>query len=493
MDSIKKFLKNPLFHLSLVLILGLLLRLREFSSTSFWFDEGFTGNVIKFSWSEMFKVISEDEVHPPLYYILIRLWTYIFGVTQSGIRSFSVVTGLISVFVAYLIGKDFFSSRNKYPVSGLLLSFALAVSPFFVSYSVEGRSYSLICLEALLTVYFAFRYITKGYRWRDLLMLLVLCLLLFFTHYLQVVFIIALFISIIFYRYVFKIDSTNHVLLFSFLGIILLSLIGPFFFPIKSFLRDKGLQSLWWIPDISIGDTVRYNYSYLFGVVRYDYSVPDMRQMVFNISPYILASIIFIFHVLMFLFILKSKKIERESKRRATFLFLLWSICYFGFILLGVVGVNTLVERYTIACGVSMLLSFFLLLSLNFNPKILPYVVLPYIVLICMLKPLTPCPDWRIVPNILNGVGTVNRVVFKNPIDYVIGSFYLNYDDCYYIHWPTEKDEVWALPREDRGLLDEDLVKGDILLISPSQRYNYLKNGFEEIFKNSDFVILKKL
>ena len=57
MDSIKKFLKNPLFHLSLVLILGLLLRLREFSSTSFWFDEAFIGVTIKLPTTDRKSVV----------------------------------------------------------------------------------------------------------------------------------------------------------------------------------------------------------------------------------------------------------------------------------------------------------------------------------------------------------------------------------------------------------------------------------------------------
>ena len=95
MDSIKKFLKSPLFHLSLVLILGLLLRLREFSSTSFWFDEAFTGVTIRLPWTEMFEVVSADRVHPLLYYVLVRLWSNIFGFTQSGIRAFSLCCGLM--------------------------------------------------------------------------------------------------------------------------------------------------------------------------------------------------------------------------------------------------------------------------------------------------------------------------------------------------------------------------------------------------------------
>lgn len=495
MDSIKKFLKNPLFHLSLVLILGLLLRLREFSSTSFWFDEAFTGVTIKLPWTEMFEVVSADRVHPPLYYVLVRLWSNIFGFTQSGIRAFSLCCGLMCIVVVYVIGKDFFRLRkkSKYPLSGLVMAFALAVSPFFVSYSVEARSYSLICLEVLFSIFFALKYVCDGYKWKHLFMLVIAFIALFFTHYLQVVFVIAVIIAVIFYRYIFTKKGVNTRLLLAFLVVAVLAVISSFLFPIKEFLKARNMQSLEWIPDLSIGDTIRYNYSYFFGVIRFANGVPDMREMIFNLSPYIMASAIFLVHIFLFLLVLKSKSIEREIKRRITFLFVLWSISYFGFLFLGVLGVNVLVERYTIGCGITMLMSFFLLSSLLLNSKkaLLPLSI--YVVLVLMVKPLPKCMDFRTVSGILKNVNSVNRVVFKNPAQYVVSTFYIDDRNLYYLHWENEVYENWATIKKEYGIAYVDLVSNDLLFVSPSQEYEYLESGFEKIFENEYIVLLRKI
>ena len=90
-------------------------------------------------------------------------------------------------------------------------------------------------------------------------------------------------------------------------------------------------------------------------------------------------------------------------------------------------------------------------------------------------------------------LGNVNRIIFKDPGDYVIGSFYLDETNCYYIHWDSEEKENWAIPRYEKGLNESDLSTGDILVISPSEKDKYVQNGFEIAFENTDFVLLKKL
>lgn len=491
MDRIIKFVKKPITLLCIILLIGLCLRLKELTSTTFWFDEAFTGDTIKFPWSEMFKVISVDRVHPPLYYILVRLWANIFGFTQSGIRSFSIVVGLGSIIMSYFIGKAFFD-KGKYPFVGLMLASVIAISPFFVSYSVEARSYSLICFESLCAIYFAMKYITGGYEKKYLIYLAISCIVLFFTHYLQGVFVVALIIAILFYKYIFTSENFNKKIFYKFILLAILITISALIFPIKDLLRQKGIQSMWWIPDLNILDTIRFHYSYFFGVIRYYSGVPALREMIFPISPYVIAGVILTLHCIMYLLVMKSKNIDRETKRRSSFIFVLWSICYFGFILLGLFGINTIVERYTIACGVSILLSFFIQASILLGKKAIIFCVIPYFVLTMFVQPLPEMRDLSVIPDILEKTEGINRIVFKDPSDYVVGSFYLDESNCYYIHWDTEGKENWAIPRNEKGLFENNLVSGDILIIFPSEKDKYVQNGFEVIFESKDFVILRK-
>ena len=492
MDRLVKFLKKPITLLCIILFVGLILRMKELTATSFWFDEAFTGDTIKFSWGEMFKVISADKVHPPLYYILVRLWAYIFGFSQNAIRSFSVTAGLACVVLSYLIGKKFID-KEKYPLTGLILASVFAVSPFFVSYSVEARSYALICLESLCAVYFAMKYVTEGYERKSLIYLILSCIILFFTHYLQGVFVVALVLAVLFYKYVFTSKSFNKKLFYGFISLAISITLLALIFPIKEFLQERGIESRWWIPDLSILDTIRFHYSYLFGVIRYYSGVPALRQMIVPVSPYIIAGVIFVLHSVLYALVMNSKSVDRETKRRSSFLFVLWSVCYFGFILLGLFGINTIVERYTIACGACILLSLFVQFSILLGKKTIIFGLIPYFILIMLVQPLPPMRDLSVIVDAVEELGNVNRIIFKDPGDYVIGSFYLDETNCYYIHWDSEEKENWAIPRYEKGLNESDLSTGDILVISPSEKDKYVQNGFEIAFENTDFVLLKKL
>jgi uncharacterized membrane protein len=81
----------PIF---LILILGLLLRLYHNTNISLWHDEAFSALLIKYPWQEMLYRIGLD-VHPPAYYIFLRIWHYIFSDSLLSLRLFSVFFGVV--------------------------------------------------------------------------------------------------------------------------------------------------------------------------------------------------------------------------------------------------------------------------------------------------------------------------------------------------------------------------------------------------------------
>lgn len=490
MKKIFESLKNPIFLLILILILGFIFRILEIDKTSFWFDEAFTGDTIKLPWKDMFSVIAIDKVHPPLYYIFVRLWSYIYGFTQNGIRGFSIFTGMLSILASFFIGKNIFD-KEKYSITGLVLALVVSISPFFITYSIEARAYSLITLTTLCLTYSTFKYLSNGYERKYLIASILFGLILCFTHYLQGVFIIGLIIASLFYVFIYGKSKTNRILLISFIAIIIFSLAFVLLLPIKEIFRERGLISSWWIPDLIYTDVFRINYSYLFGVVRYANGVPPMREMIIPVSNIVIAGVIFVIQIISYILVLVSKKIDRGTKRAITFFVLLWSISYFGFIYLGLVGINTLVERYTIACGIIMLLSHFIVFTTLLKGKLIVIPLTIYIIGILLLKPMPINVDYRSIAIEINKLKN-EKIVFKYPADFVVTSFYMDRNNSYYLYEFKGEYASWALLTEEKGLKPEEIDDGDILIVQNWEKTEYLGKGYTLVFGNNDFSILEK-
>ena len=91
-NKIKLFVTNN-FSLIGITLVGLLFRLYNLTGISLWHDEAFSALLIKYSWSEMMYRIGLD-VHPPMYYIFLRIWTDVFGHSLFALRGMSVFFGV---------------------------------------------------------------------------------------------------------------------------------------------------------------------------------------------------------------------------------------------------------------------------------------------------------------------------------------------------------------------------------------------------------------
>lgn len=86
-------------------------------------------------------------------------WTGIFGVSEVALRSLSVVVGVVTVYVTYLIGKQVYNKQ-----AGLLAALFLATSGLHIYYSQEARMYAMSALLVALAVY-SFLNIKKNGFW----------------------------------------------------------------------------------------------------------------------------------------------------------------------------------------------------------------------------------------------------------------------------------------------------------------------------------------
>jgi len=131
-----------------VFLLGAFLRYYNNVAVALWHDEAFSALYIKYSWGEMMHRIGLD-VHPPLYYWILRIWSYIFGNGLLSLRGLSIIFGLLTIWAGYL----FVKAASKNERLAVLSAFFLAINPFQIQYSTEARMYTLGTFLVLFSSY----------------------------------------------------------------------------------------------------------------------------------------------------------------------------------------------------------------------------------------------------------------------------------------------------------------------------------------------------
>jgi len=92
-------------------------------------------------------LVTSDPQHPPLYYVMVRIWVQIFGDSPTGIRSLSAVISLLIFPCVYWLCLELFESH----LVGWVAIALFAVSPLQLYFAQEARQYCLWMVEILLS------------------------------------------------------------------------------------------------------------------------------------------------------------------------------------------------------------------------------------------------------------------------------------------------------------------------------------------------------
>lgn len=130
---------------ALALLIGL--ALWNISGPSIWFDEAFGAYLIQYNFLDIARYTATD-VHPPLFYWVLKVWASIFGHTELGLRSMSVFFGAVTAVFGYLLVRRQFGRRAA--LAGI---FILALSPLFIRYSQEARMYTMAAAIVVSATY----------------------------------------------------------------------------------------------------------------------------------------------------------------------------------------------------------------------------------------------------------------------------------------------------------------------------------------------------
>ena len=133
--------------LASALVVYLSVALATIGASSVWFDEAFGAYLIRFNFADVARYTASD-VHPPLYYWALKLWSSWFGYNEVAMRSMSVVFGVIALVFGWLLVRRWFGRRVAATSLALMV-----ITPFFIRYSQEMRMYTMVVAIGLAATY----------------------------------------------------------------------------------------------------------------------------------------------------------------------------------------------------------------------------------------------------------------------------------------------------------------------------------------------------
>jgi len=153
MEKIKEKLKSITlnqWHIAVIVIGIIFVSLGAFHS-NLWFDESYSVGLARHTFGEIWSIGGHD-VHPILYYWMLRIVYLITGGTIMAYRIFSVIPIAIMIILGYThIRKDFGEK------TGFIFSFLSAFLPEMAQYAIEIRMYSWAILAVTILAIYAYR------------------------------------------------------------------------------------------------------------------------------------------------------------------------------------------------------------------------------------------------------------------------------------------------------------------------------------------------
>ena len=134
------------------------LRLYHLGFMAMWHDEVFSAVTARMPWSGMFQAIIADVVHPPLFYILLKLWIVLGWQSVWWMRLLPFLFSICTIPPLLALIRQLRLSGHLRTVALLLVTFNAPL----IRYSQELRMYSLLVLLSVTSLWLFVRFVNAG-------------------------------------------------------------------------------------------------------------------------------------------------------------------------------------------------------------------------------------------------------------------------------------------------------------------------------------------
>ena len=161
---------------ALVCFVYVLLRFWNLTASCLWFDEIFSVHAATHSWNSLFLFVAQDLIHPPFFYVLLKIWISVGGENLFWLRLFPVFFSIIAIIPFVLLSREL-----KLNLSTITLALTFfAVNGSLIKYSQEVRMYSLLLCLGLFSMWLFVRFLNTG---KGFLPFVIVNILLVYSHY----------------------------------------------------------------------------------------------------------------------------------------------------------------------------------------------------------------------------------------------------------------------------------------------------------------------
>ncbi len=162
--------------IALICLVYVLLRLWRLTDSCLWFDEFFSIHAAEYDLRELFWFVAQDLIHPPLFYVLLKVWMVIGGTNLFWLRFFPVFFSIAAIVPFILLCRQL---KLSSPTVALAVAF-FAVNGSLIKYAQEARMYSLLLCLGLFSLWLFVRFLNLG---KGFYFLIIANILLVYSHY----------------------------------------------------------------------------------------------------------------------------------------------------------------------------------------------------------------------------------------------------------------------------------------------------------------------
>jgi mannosyltransferase len=151
---VQRLVDLPALSLSIIVIVGVALRVFHLTYLSLWNDELFSRCYYQTGLAYMWTEGLRSESSPPLYYMALGAWIQVFGSGEAALRALSVAASSVAILLVYMLGKEILTRPQALLAAGL---FALSATQIY--FAQEARPYALLLMPVAGTLLACARYL----------------------------------------------------------------------------------------------------------------------------------------------------------------------------------------------------------------------------------------------------------------------------------------------------------------------------------------------
>ncbi len=498
-SNVKKYFAQLLLWFWFMVLLGCWLRVSTAFTSTIWYDEAYSGTLMRFSQADMWQAIFND-VHPPLYLVLLRIWSFITSDSLFALRLFSVFVSFLTFLLIPWFYQTFFTPFSRSTPSYLPLVLAFAVLPFWVDYGAEARGYALLLFFSLGLLALFWNIKTKNTPSMFLFLYSLALIATAMTHYIGFV-VSGLVVLSHACFFVNSRQKPNPEAILTAYGIPFLGVI--LWFP--ALLVHFGSGGLGWVPVASFDRTISTILAFLYGssphqmgaqgFIGFD-TFPDLFSPVFSLfSAYFIVLLLGGFVFLLFFASLAFFAHQNQQPAQ-------WLCCFtlFGFLsifLLSFFDIIHLYEpRYLLVFGflaLSILFGFFLSLW-NLNRLLLGLIGVILLLPFGFLSDkLSEPPYHKIAAQLLDA--PIGKIYVDDPVHFVIFRYLTPTKEIKLLESTTQDYGQWAAVPYHSLTPPAAVAHAAWVVASADRPPDQIKNAIidrEIVFKKERFTVFDK-